>query len=53
MMNITLKGINKNIAVIQNNSLLIADLQSAVDFAMTVNIEVVILMTRCGSDRKK
>lgn len=38
-MNITLKGNQKTIAVVQNDSLLITDLQSALDLAMTINYE--------------
>lgn len=36
-MNITLKGNKKTIAVIQSSGLIIADLQTAIDFAMTVS----------------
>ncbi len=36
-MNIVLDGRNKNIAVIRSEKILIADLQSALDIAMTVN----------------
>lgn len=42
--NITLKGKLKNIAVIQNDSLIITDSQSALDFAMSVSYD---LGTRC------
>lgn len=38
-MNITLKGKNKNIAVVQSDGLVISDLQSALDFAVTVSYE--------------
>nr|WP_308627358.1 DUF4180 domain-containing protein [uncultured Eisenbergiella sp.] len=38
-MNITLKGNQKTIAVVQNDSLLITDLQSALDLAMTISYE--------------
>lgn len=38
-MNITRKGTHKNIAVVQNDSLIITDLQSALDFAMTISYD--------------
>lgn len=38
-MNITRKGTHKNIAVVQNDSLIITDLQSALDFAMTIRYD--------------
>lgn len=38
-MNVTIKGKNKNIAIVEHESLLITDLQSAVDFAMTIGYE--------------
>lgn len=38
-MNIVMKGIQKNIAVIENDEPLITDLQSALDLAVSVNYE--------------
>lgn len=38
-MNITRMGTHKNIAVVQNDSLIITDLQSALDFAMTIRYD--------------
>lgn len=53
-MNILIKGSNKNIAVITSNALLITDLQSALDFAMTVSYETgihsIVLPKACLAD---
>lgn len=38
-MDIKLEGKNKNIAVVHNDSLIINDVQTAFDFAMTVNYD--------------